>query len=68
MGEISKLNSYALTPLPAVDTTSLNPVKLERIDDFTTRLRRAWAPVERGDDFLWRDLVENQTSSAIETD
>ena len=68
MGEISKLNSYPLIPLPGVDTTSLNSVNLERIDDFTTRLRRAWAPVERGDDFLWRDLVKNRTSSSIETD
>ena len=68
VGEISKLNSYPLIPLPDLDTTSVDAVDFERVEDLAAQLSRAWAPVERGDDFLWRNLVKPRTAGSDETD
>ena len=68
IGEISKLNTYPLIPLPNLDTTGLDAIGFERVEDFAAQLSRAWAPVDRGDDFLWRDLVQLRTASSAETD
>ena len=68
IGEISKLNGYPLIPLPNVDTTGLDAIGFERVEDFAAQLSRTWAPVDRGDDFLWRDLVQRRTASSAETD
>ena len=68
IGEISKLNSYPLIPLLDVDTTGIDAVDFERAEDFAAQLSRAWAPVDRGDDFLWRDLIQHRTASAVVTD
>ena len=68
IGVISKLNSYPLIPLPDVDTTGIDTIDFERVEDFAAQLSRAWAPVDRGDDFLWRDLVQHRTASSVETD
>ena len=67
IGEISKLDGYPLIPLPNVDTTGLDAIGFESVEDFAAQLSRAWPPVDRGDDFLWRDLVQRRTASSAET-
>ena len=68
MGEISKLHSYPLIPLPGVDTTDVDAIGFEHIEDLAAQLSRAWAPVDRGDNFLWRELIEDRIPSSAETD
>ena len=71
IGEISKisgLGDYPVIPLPDLDAANLDAADLTRIEHLSARLSEAWAPVERGDEFLWRDLVEHRASSSSETD
>ena len=71
IGEISEISGhgdYPVIPLPDVDAVNLDAEDLTRIEQLCARLGQAWAPVERGDRFLWRDLVEHRASSSSETD
>jgi very-short-patch-repair endonuclease len=68
ISEISGLGDYPVTPLPDVDSATLDIEDLARIEHLSARLGRAWAPIERGDQFLWRDLVEHRASRSSETD
>ena len=67
VGEISRLRGHPEIPVPDLDATSLDPAAIEGVNDHARQLSRAWAPVEQGDDFLWRDLAETPVSSEIET-
>ncbi len=72
IGEISELigsGDYPAISLSDFDAVNLDIEALDRISDLSTRLGRAWAPVERGDEFLWRNLVAGyQAPNSHETD
>ena len=68
IGEISKLNSYPMIALPDTNTTGLDSIGFDRIEDFAAQLGGAWAPVVRGDEFLWRDFVHDRAARSVETD
>lgn len=68
ISEISGLGDFPVIPLPDVDAADLDTEDLTRIEHLSARLSEAWAPIERGDQFLWRDLVEHRASSSSETD
>ena len=68
ISEISGLRDYPVIPLPDVDAVNLDAEDMNRVEHLAARLSDAWAPVERGDEFLWRDLVEHRASSSSETD
>jgi hypothetical protein len=58
IGELTGLQH--LLQAPACDSigTGLTAVELARIYDAADALPRSWGPVERGDDFLWRSLID----------
>ncbi|MXW95591.1 MAG: DUF4011 domain-containing protein [Acidimicrobiaceae bacterium] len=64
IGDISEIESQGLPviPLPDIDAANLGADDLTRIEDLSVRLSEAWAPVERGEQFLWRDLVDDLAS------
>ena len=68
IGEISKLDGYEAVSLPGVDALGLRPEARERLEHHAHRLAQAWAPVARGEDFLWRDLSIQAATSSLETD
>lgn len=58
IGELTGLQHLPQAPAcDSIDTT-LTAVQLARIYDATDALPRSWGPVDRGDDFLWRSLVD----------
>ena len=67
-GEISALSAHRVAVVPDMDTTALTPEAFQNIVATAERLGSAWAPVERGDDFLWRGLAQRRVSSSDETD
>jgi hypothetical protein len=64
IGELSGLQH--LPQAPACDSidAALTAVELARIYDAADALPRSWGPVERGDDFLWRSLVDGTLTQA----
>jgi very-short-patch-repair endonuclease len=56
MGRITQLQGYPQAPHPAKLTESLTAAEFGEVLSVAARLARAWGPVERGSDFLWRDL------------
>ncbi|CAM3868517.1 DUF3320 domain-containing protein [Nocardiopsis rhodophaea] len=64
LGRIAELQSVPQAPVPEEFGTSLEPSALAALLDTAASLGRAWDPVQRGDGFLWRDLVDAPTASA----
>ena len=62
VGEVSQVAEYPCVPLPKMDCMKLDPTLYQRIVEHSEQIERAWAPVERGDDFLWRDLAKERLS------
>jgi very-short-patch-repair endonuclease len=58
IGKILGLQSFPPAPTPEAIGSSLSAPELSEIDRVAGELSRAWGPVERGDDFLWRDLKD----------
>lgn len=58
VGRISKLSETFIAPIPDTDTTDCDSITFNTILSAAARLGRAWGPVSRGDDFVWRDLEE----------
>jgi len=64
IGELSGLHHLPQAPVcDSIDTT-LTAAELARIYDAAEALPRSWGPVERGDDFLWRSLVDGTLTQA----
>jgi len=58
IGELTGLQHLPQAPGCDSIDTMLTAVELARIYDVADALPRSWGPVERGDDFLWRSLVD----------
>src|SRR5439155_716697 len=58
IGELTGLQHLPQAPGCDSIDTMLTAVELARIYDAADALPRSWGPVERGDDFLWRSLVD----------
>lgn len=68
VGEVSQVAKHPCIPLPELDFTKLDPSRYQHIIDHSGQLARSWGPVERGDDFLWRDLAKDRLSGSDQTD
>ncbi|XVV05769.1 DUF3320 domain-containing protein [Actinosynnema sp. CA-248983] len=64
LGSISALGSVPQAPVPRGYGRELDPDRLAHLRTTAARLGRAWAPVTRGDEFLWRDLADVSTSAS----
>ena len=64
LGRVVSLQHLPHAPVSTIGAAELDPVRLSRIIDAAQRLGRAWGPVERGDRFLWRSLVDVDRSMA----
>jgi very-short-patch-repair endonuclease len=64
MGRITQLQAYLQAPHPEEVTESLTAAEFSEVLSVAARLSRAWAPIERGSDFLWRDLDNVTLTSA----
>jgi hypothetical protein len=56
IGRIAQLQSLPQAPPPSEIGPELSAAELARITATAAELARAWGPVTRGDEFLWRDL------------
>ena len=58
IGRIAQLQELPQAPPPSEIKDELSAEQLSQILIAAGELTRAWGPVERGDDFLWRDLKD----------
>lgn len=63
LGRIAQLQAIPQAPVPSGFGRFLSYDQFTSLGDTAARLGRSWGPVERGGDFLWRDL-KNATQSA----
>lgn len=68
LGRVATLHYLDQAPVPSAFDTSLTPSTFADLLDVAQALGRAWGPVVRGDDFLWRDLVDSSMSTARRND
>ena len=68
VGRISGLPDEPPLPVPGVDVRNLTAADLADLRSWADRLGRAWGPIERGEDFMWRDLSEDVLAGGHETD
>lgn len=64
IGRIAQLQDTPQAPHPESIGLSLAPIEFSEIVSTAARLSRAWGPVARGGDFLWRDLDDVTLTSA----
>ncbi len=64
IGRVVALQSLSQAPIPTVIDTSLTVEQFDQIQETGQQLARSWGPVARGDDFLWRDLVDVAVSQS----
>lgn len=56
VGRITELSALPDSPIPSLDLRELAPAELFDLVEVASQLGRAWGPIDRLDDFLWRDL------------
>jgi hypothetical protein len=64
IGRIAQLQDRPQAPHPEAIGLSLEPAELSDILSTAARLARAWGPIARGGDFIWRDLDNITLTSA----
>jgi hypothetical protein len=64
LGRLGQLHEFVGTPVPAWVDLSLSADQLAGQLDLAAALGRAWGPVARGEDFLWRDLADSARATA----
>jgi hypothetical protein len=67
LGRLYALSDVARLPLPTTIGSDLAQEDFEAILRDARRLANAWAPVEKGDDFLWRDVAGAEITAARRT-
>ena len=66
IGRISQLKDLRQAPPPVGLGSSLTAGDLTQILTASREIARAWGPVERGEDFVWRDLASTVLDSTRE--
>lgn len=65
-GRIAQLHELPSVEVPEIPTANLSPGRLEELQDAAEQLGRAWGPISRGDEFLWRDLKQGASAAGRE--
>lgn len=68
LGSISQLQTVPQAPVPEAFGRNLGQEQLTSLLDTAAELGRAWGPVERGDEFLWRELRDASQSASRQRD
>jgi very-short-patch-repair endonuclease len=63
IGRVARVNDLPQAPLSSLSLSALDSLTLDRILTRTADLSRAWGPVLRGDDFLWRGAASDFASA-----
>jgi hypothetical protein len=58
IGRIAQLSELPQAPPPRGIGSALSADELSQVEATSQELSRVWGPVDRGDDFVWRDLVD----------
>lgn len=64
IGRVAELGTTSDAPPSRASANSLSAESLSRLIGASEALARAWGPIERGSDFLWRDLRESEYSAS----
>ena len=64
-GRASSLSKLPQAPVSTLPTESLTAAALVQMLGLVQELTRAWGPVQRGDNFLWRDLVDSTYDASL---
>jgi hypothetical protein len=65
-GRIAQLHDLPSVEVPEIPTASLSPGRFEELREAAEQLGRAWSPISRGDEFLWRDLKQGAAAAGRE--
>jgi hypothetical protein len=66
IGRIAQLQNLPQAPHPIGVDDSLSAATFAEIISGAERIARAWGPVERGEEFIWRDLGDIRLDSATQ--
>jgi len=58
LGRLAQLEAVPVAPRPDLGAGDLDAARLAAILESARKLQASWAPVSKGDRFLWRDLVD----------
>jgi hypothetical protein len=64
LGAVAELHAVPQAPVPTAFGRSLTLEQYTRLRDTAATLGRAWGPVTRGEEFLWRDLASTDVSAS----
>ena len=64
VGEILSVDSLPIAALATLEVADLSAGRLRSMLEQAERLSANWLPFERGDEFLWRDMVRDGSSRA----
>ncbi|GAA4957690.1 DUF4011 domain-containing protein [Actinoplanes utahensis] len=64
LGMCAQMTDVPAAPVPQVLPIPLTTQSLQQVRDAADRLGRAWRPALRGDDFLWRDVIDRNRLDA----
>ncbi|MDE0318709.1 MAG: DUF3320 domain-containing protein [Acidimicrobiaceae bacterium] len=64
VGEILSVDSLPIAALATLEASDLSAGRLRSMLEQAERLSANWLPFERGDEFLWRDMVRDGSSRA----
>lgn len=64
LGAVAELHAVPQAPVPTGFGRSLTLEQYTRLRDTAAALGRAWGPVTRGEEFLWRDLASTDVSAS----
>lgn len=63
LGRVLELQALPQAPIPSSIGATLDLDDLQTVLSAAETLARNWGPVERGEDFLWRDLTDTEMSA-----
>jgi REase_MTES_1575/Protein of unknown function (DUF4011)/Protein of unknown function (DUF3320)/AAA domain len=66
LGRIAQLQELPQAPHPTAIDASLTAEQLAEVISASNRLAGAWGPIERGSDFLWRELGDIKLDAATQ--
>ncbi|MBI4728048.1 MAG: DUF3320 domain-containing protein [Acidobacteria bacterium] len=66
IGRVAKLRDLPSPPAASIPFDSLSPQRFAALVDLAAALGRVWGPVERGEDFQWRQLSGSEFSPSRE--
>lgn len=64
LGQVSLLHDHPHAPNAPIDSADISGHYLKEVSEAALRLSKNWSPVDRSDDFLWRELRDTRYSAS----